>query len=68
MKEISIVEITLDFTEGFNIQLENSSDLKATAEIQPMTTDTVAVVRAYDETWANPCRITLSKKSPPLDD
>jgi len=22
-----------------------------------MSTDTVAVVRAYDETWANPCKV-----------
>jgi len=57
VKEISIVEITLDFSEGFNIQMENSADLKATAVIKPMQSDTVAVVRAFDETWANPCKI-----------
>jgi hypothetical protein len=58
VKEVSIVEVTLDFSEGFNIQLENSADLKATAIIKPMSSDTVAVVRAYDETWANPCKIS----------
>ena len=57
MKEVSIVEITLDFSEGFNIQIENSSDLKATAIVKPMSSDTVAVVRAFDETWATPCKI-----------
>ncbi len=57
VKEVSIVEIVLDFSEGFNIQLENSNDLRAVAVIKPMSSDTVAVVRAYDETWANPCKI-----------
>ncbi len=37
--------------------MENSADLKATAVIKPMQSDTVAVVRAFDETWANPCKI-----------
>jgi len=68
VKEISIVEITLDFTEGFNIQMENSNDLLATATIQPMQSDTVAVLRAFDETWANPCKVNVVKKSPSLDE
>ena len=56
---MSIVEVTLDFSEGFNIQLENAgSELRTTSIIKPMTSDTVAVVRAFDETWANPCKIT----------
>ena len=57
MKEVSIVDVTLDFSEGFNIQVENTSEMKAFATINPMSQDTVAVVRAYDETWANPCKI-----------
>ena len=52
-----MVEVTLDFTEGFNIQVENNQEMKALAVIQPMQSDTVAVVRAYDETWANPCKV-----------
>lgn len=68
VKEISIVDVTLDFSEGFNIQVENSTDLRASSTIQPLSTDTVAVVRAYDETWANPCKINLNKRSPPLDE
>jgi hypothetical protein len=74
------VEVTLDFSEGFNIALENSQDLKATALIKPMQSDTVAVVRAFDETWANPCKIrytpyhynillySVVKKSPPMEE
>lgn len=58
MKEISIVDISLDFSEGFNIQVENAQDMKVSATVQPMQSDTVAVVRGYDETWANPCRVT----------
>jgi len=53
-----VVEITLDFSDGFNIQVENSTDLRANAVIPALSSDTVAVVRAYDETWANPCRVT----------
>ncbi len=49
--------MTLDFTEGFNIQVENSSELRTTATINPMSTDTVAVVRAHEDSWANPCKV-----------
>lgn len=57
MKEISVVEVTLDFSEGFNIQVENNQEMKAISLIQPMQSDMVAVVRAFDETWANPCKV-----------
>jgi hypothetical protein len=57
VREVSTVDITLDFSEGFNIQIENAPDLKITSSIKPMSSDTVAVLRAYDETWANPCKI-----------
>lgn len=57
MKEVSIVEVTLDFSDGFNIQLENSSDLKAIAVVKPMSSDTVAVVRAFDETWSTQAKV-----------
>ncbi|CDW86928.1 calpain family cysteine protease containing protein [Stylonychia lemnae] len=77
-KEISLVDVTLDFTEGFHIQVENSNDMKVTATIGPQTTDTIAVVRAYEDNWGNPCkvvqfelnqqRLRLSKRSPPIED
>lgn len=57
MKEVSIVDVTLDFSQGFNIQVENSSDMRASASIKPMSADTVAVVRAFENAWANPCKI-----------
>jgi hypothetical protein len=59
VKEVSEVEITLDFSEGFNVKVENSSDLVATSVVPPMSTDTICVLRAYDETWANPCKIKM---------
>lgn len=31
--------------------------MRVTATINPMSTDTIAVVRGYDETWANPCKV-----------
>mmetsp|Transcript_3423 Transcript_3423/g.2406 ORF Transcript_3423/g.2406 Transcript_3423/m.2406 type:complete len:167 (-) Transcript_3423:715-1215(-) len=68
VREVSIVEVTLDFSEGFNIQMENSNDLVATATIQPMQSDTVAILRAFDETWANPCKVNVVKKSPSIEE
>eukprot|EP00347_Sterkiella_histriomuscorum_P012410 403368686 len=68
VKEISIIDVTLDFSEGFNIQVENAQDMKIQATVQPMQSDTVAVVRGYDETWANPCRVTITKRSPPIEE
>ena len=57
MKEFSVVDITLDFSDGFNLQVENAQEMKVTATIAPLQSDTVAVVRGYDETWANPCKV-----------
>ena len=48
----------LDFSEGFHIQVENSNDMTCSATIKPMSQDTVAVVRAYEDSWANPCKVT----------
>lgn len=52
------MDVTLDFTDGFNIQVENSTDMIASATLRPMSSETIAVVRAYDESWANPAKIT----------
>jgi hypothetical protein len=57
VKEVSIVDIILDFSDGFNIQIENSPNLMAQATIKPMSSETVAIVRAFDEQWASPCKI-----------
>ena len=48
--------MTLDFTDAFHIQVENSNDMKIQAVVGPMTTDTIAVIRAYEESWSNQCR------------
>eukprot|EP00347_Sterkiella_histriomuscorum_P008050 403346565 len=68
VKEVSIVDVTLDFSEGFHIQVENSNDLKASATIKPMTQETVAVVRAYEDNWGNSCKVLLQKRSPSIAD
>ena len=67
-KEVSTVTVTLDFTDGFNIKLENSPDLKVTSVIGPMSSDTVAVLRAYEESWANPCKAQVEKRSAGLEE
>jgi hypothetical protein len=48
VKEITLVDITLDFSGSSNIKLENQADLTASATIKPMTSQIVAVARAYD--------------------
>ena len=68
MKEISLVEISLDFTGAENIKLENTQGLVASATIKPMSSHIVAVIRAYDVNWSVPCKIKISKKSPSLED
>lgn len=68
VKEISLVDITLDFSGGLNIKLENTQGLVAQATIKPMTSHIVAVIRAYDVNWSVPCKIKMSKKSPSLED
>lgn len=68
MKDVSLVDITLDFTGGKNIKLENNEGFVATASIKPMSSSIVAVVRAYDVTWSTPCRIKMVKRSPKIED
>lgn len=65
MKEISLVNITLDFTGGENIKIENN-DFVVNATIKPMSSQVVAVIRAYDVEWSTPCKIKMSKKSPSI--
>ena len=57
MKEVSIVDITLDFTGAENIKIENRDGLVAKTTIEPMTSKIVALVRAYDVQWTTPCKI-----------
>ena len=62
------MEISLDFTGAENIKLENTQGLVASSTIKPMTSQIVAVIRAYDVNWSVPCKIKISKKSPSLED
>lgn len=32
-----------------------------------MGTDTICVLRAFDESWANPCKIRIKKRSPSME-
>ncbi len=61
------MNITLDFTGGENIKIENS-DFVVNATIKPMSSQVVAIVRAYDVEWSTPCKIKMSKKSPSIED
>jgi hypothetical protein len=79
VKEFSYVDISLDFsTESENIALDGSQEegaaevaspkrLKAQAVVKPMTSQIVAVVRAYDKEWSTACRVTLRKRTPSWD-
>jgi hypothetical protein len=68
VKEITLVDITLDFSGGKNIKIENQPGLEASTTIKPMSSQIVAVVRAYDVEWSTPCKIRMSKRSPSLDE
>ena len=68
MKEISLVDIVLDFTGGENIKLENQDGLVAKTTVNPMSSSVIAVIRAYDVTWSTPCKIKMSKRSPTIQD
>ena len=79
MKEFSYVDISLDFSaESENIALDGSLEetaevaspkrLKAQAVVKPMTSQIVAVVRAYDKEWSTACRVTLRKRTPTWDE
>ena len=65
---MTLVDITLDFTGSENIKIENQPELTASATIKPMSTQVIAVVRAFDVNWNTQVRIKLSKRSPTLDE
>ena len=56
MKEVSLVDVTLDFTGSENLRINNEEELVIKAVVEPMTSKIVALVRAYDLTWSNPCK------------
>ncbi len=62
------MDITLDFTGGENIKIENQEDLVAKATVKPMSSLVIAVIRAYDVTWSTPCKIKMAKRSPTIED
>lgn len=62
------MEITLDFTGSENVKIENQSDLVATGVVKPMTSQIIAVLRAYDLQWNTQCKIKLKKGSPSIED
>lgn len=68
VKEVSLVAITLDFTGSENIKLENQAELLASAQVKPMATQVIAVVRAYDINWNTQVKIKLTKLSPAMED
>lgn len=62
------MDITLDFTGGENIKLENNEGFVARSIVKPMSSQIIAVIRAYDVTWSTPCKIKMSKRSPTLEE
>jgi len=56
VKEVSLVDVTLDFTGSENLRINNEEELVIKAVLEPMTSKIVALVRAYDLTWSNPCK------------
>ncbi len=68
MKEITLVDIALDFSGAENIKIENNDGLVASAVVKPMSSQVIAVIRAYDVTWSTPCKIRLSKRSPTIEE
>lgn len=60
--------MTLDFTGGLNIKLENVNGLVATGTVKPMSSSIIAVVRAYDVNWSTPCKIRMSKRAPTIEE
>mmetsp|Transcript_5095 Transcript_5095/g.3745 ORF Transcript_5095/g.3745 Transcript_5095/m.3745 type:complete len:143 (-) Transcript_5095:528-956(-) len=67
-KEVSLIDITLDFTGGVNIKLENQEEFVAKGTVKPMSSAVIAVIRAYDVEWTTPCKIKMSKRSPSIQD
>ena len=63
-----MVDITLDFTGGENIKIENQEGFVAKCSVKPMSSSVIAVIRAYDVTWSTPCKIKMSKRSPTIED
>lgn len=63
-----MVDVTLDFTGGENIKIENQDGLVASGSIKPMSSSIIAVVRAYDINWSTPCKIKMSKRSPTIEE
>jgi len=53
---VSLVDVTLDFTGSENLRINNEEELVIKAVVEPMTSKIVALVRAYDFTWSNPCK------------
>jgi hypothetical protein len=56
VKEVSLVDVTLDFTGSENLRINNEEELVIKAVVEPMTSKIIALVRAYDLTWSNPCK------------
>jgi hypothetical protein len=56
VKEVSLVDVTLDFTGSENLRINNDEELVIKAVVEPMSSKIIALVRAYDLTWSNPCK------------
>ena len=55
-------EITLDFAEALNVELDNGTR-EAKATIGAYRSEIVAVLRAFDVEWTTKCKVTVTKRS-----
>ena len=65
VRDLVELEVSLDFTQALNVELEGSSSLIAKALVCPFKSEVVAVLRAYDEDWTTKFAIKVTKRSIP---
>lgn len=66
VQDVSLVEVKLDFSKAVNLKVEHSGPI-VTAEVGPLKTQVVALVRAFDREWTTECEVSVEKRSPPLE-
>ena len=70
MKEVSLVEVSLDFSTAENIKIESDSSdgLTVRSTVPPYKSQVVAILRAYDVEWCTDCKVKVSKSSPSIQE
>ncbi len=63
MKEVSEVEVTLDFSNAINVK----SFPTGVSIIHPYTLSIITHLRAYDTDWTTECSVRIVKRAPTLE-